>query len=116
MPRATSTATAKRPSGQKRQVWDQNDKFKRTRSGLRRTDLTLSSSKRGGSKRQVVSRKRQQQASRNRCLAAWRSSMNKVKQQHGISRKSFLKVKKGSAMYKRIHKDYKRSKPRKCMR
>ena len=115
MPRVATTATAKRPSGQKRQVWENNDKFKRTRSGLRRADLTLSSSKRG-SKRQVVSRKRQQQASRNRCLAAWRTSMNKVKQQHGISRNSFLKVKKGSAMYKRIHKEYRRSKPRKCMR
>ena len=104
----TKVATDKRPADQKRRVW--KGQAEKTRSGLKKADLARSKSK------QIVSRRRKASASKNRCLSAWRSAANRYKASKGMSNKSFLIVRRGTKAYKAISKDYKKSRPKKCMR
>lgn len=104
-----TVATAKRPADQYRQVWTK--KADKTRGGLRRSDLTLARKS-----RQVVSRRRQQAASKNRCLAVWRESMRAVKRRRGIPSASFTIAKKGTRLYKEIKRSYEKRRPARCVR
>lgn len=104
----TKVAKDKRPADQKRRVW--KGQAEQTKSGLKKADLARSKSK------QIVSRRRKTSASKNRCLSAWRNAADRYKASKGMSKKSFLIVRRGTKAYKTISKNYRKSRPKKCMK